>query len=59
MYKLFIHLLDCSTRDLFEDELRSFQGGNDGLVPCLWANELPSFPKVKNFHDEVGVLGRI
>ncbi|KAH0698254.1 hypothetical protein KY290_016160 [Solanum tuberosum] len=32
-------------RDLFEDELRSFQGGKDGLVPCVWANELPSFPK--------------
>ncbi|KAM3285916.1 protein SWEETIE isoform X1 [Capsicum chacoense] len=32
-------------RDLFEDELRSFQGGKDGLVPCVWDNELPSFPK--------------
>ncbi|XP_049385527.1 protein SWEETIE isoform X1 [Solanum stenotomum] len=32
-------------RDLFEDELRSFQGGKDGLVPCVWANDLPSFPK--------------
>ncbi|KAM3363202.1 protein SWEETIE isoform X1 [Capsicum galapagoense] len=32
-------------RDLFEDELRSFQGAKDGLVPCVWDNELPSFPK--------------
>ncbi|XP_009622413.1 protein SWEETIE [Nicotiana tomentosiformis] len=32
-------------RDLFEDELRSFQGGKDGLVPCVWDNELPSFPQ--------------
>ncbi|KAJ8545864.1 hypothetical protein K7X08_018447 [Anisodus acutangulus] len=32
-------------RDLFEDELRSFQGGKDGLVPCVWDKELPSFPK--------------
>lgn len=59
MYKLVIHLVDCSTRDLFEDELRSFQGGKDGLVPCVWANELPSFPKVKNFHELVDFLGKI
>ncbi|KAK4346804.1 hypothetical protein RND71_033143 [Anisodus tanguticus] len=43
--KLVIQLVDCSTRDLFEDELRSFQGGKDGLVPCVWDKELPSFPK--------------
>nr|XP_016503943.1 PREDICTED: HEAT repeat-containing protein 5B-like isoform X4 [Nicotiana tabacum] len=32
-------------RDLFEDELRSFQGGKDGLVPSVWDNQLPSFPQ--------------
>ncbi|OIT22627.1 PREDICTED: HEAT repeat-containing protein 5B [Nicotiana attenuata] len=32
-------------RDLFEDELRSFQGGKDGLLPSVWDNELPSFPQ--------------
>lgn len=32
-------------RDWFEDELRAFQGGKDGLVPCVWDSELPSFPQ--------------
>ncbi|KAK9272135.1 hypothetical protein L1049_002505 [Liquidambar formosana] len=31
-------------RDWFEDELRAFQGGKDGLMPCVWENELSSFP---------------
>ncbi|PKI75616.1 hypothetical protein CRG98_004017 [Punica granatum] len=32
-------------RDWFEDELRAFQGGKDGLMPCVWENELSSFPQ--------------
>ncbi|KAL8161118.1 hypothetical protein V2J09_012607 [Rumex salicifolius] len=32
-------------RDWFEDELRAFQGGKDGLVPCVWDSEHPSFPQ--------------
>ncbi|XVF71655.1 hypothetical protein PTKIN_Ptkin12aG0057000 [Pterospermum kingtungense] len=31
-------------RDWFEDELRAFQGGKDGLMPCVWDNECSSFP---------------
>ncbi|KAK1433251.1 hypothetical protein QVD17_10160 [Tagetes erecta] len=30
-------------RDWFEDELRAFQGGKDGVLPCVWENELPTF----------------
>ena len=33
-------------RDWFEDELWAFQGGKDGVLPCVWENELPSFPQV-------------
>ncbi|KAL7587551.1 hypothetical protein Lser_V15G41004 [Lactuca serriola] len=32
-------------RDWFEDELWAFQGGKDGVLPCVWENELPSFPQ--------------
>ncbi|KAA8530559.1 hypothetical protein F0562_005268 [Nyssa sinensis] len=32
-------------RDWFEDELRAFQGGKDGILPCVWENEPPSFPQ--------------
>ncbi|KAK8940232.1 hypothetical protein KSP40_PGU016098 [Platanthera guangdongensis] len=32
-------------RDSFEDELRSFDGGKDGLMPCVWEEELISFPQ--------------
>ncbi|EOY04218.1 HEAT repeat-containing protein, putative isoform 1 [Theobroma cacao] len=32
-------------RDWFEDELRAFQGGKDGLMPCVWDNEISSFPQ--------------
>ncbi|GAB4832301.1 hypothetical protein Ancab_006312 [Ancistrocladus abbreviatus] len=32
-------------RDWFEDELRAFHGGKDGLMPCAWDPELPSFPQ--------------
>ncbi|KAL0343339.1 UNVERIFIED_CONTAM: protein SWEETIE [Sesamum angustifolium] len=28
-----------------EDELRSFQGGYDGVLTCVWENEPPSFPQ--------------
>ncbi|XP_022772079.1 protein SWEETIE isoform X3 [Durio zibethinus] len=31
--------------DWFEDELRAFQGGKDGLMPCVWDNEFSSFPQ--------------
>ncbi|CAJ1844997.1 unnamed protein product [Sphenostylis stenocarpa] len=33
-------------RDWFEDELRAFQGGKDGLMPCVWENEISSFPQL-------------
>ncbi|KZV35643.1 HEAT repeat-containing protein 5B [Dorcoceras hygrometricum] len=32
-------------RDWFEDELRSFGGGKDGILTCVWENEPPSFPQ--------------
>ncbi|XP_073155187.1 protein SWEETIE isoform X2 [Henckelia pumila] len=32
-------------RDWFEDELRSFLGGKDGVLTCVWDNEPPSFPQ--------------
>ncbi|KAK7295809.1 hypothetical protein RJT34_18721 [Clitoria ternatea] len=32
-------------RDWFEDELRAFQGGKDGLLPCVWEDEISSFPQ--------------
>jgi len=32
-------------RDWFEDELRAFQGGKDGDLPCVWETEIPSFPQ--------------
>ncbi|GLT41167.1 hypothetical protein SLA2020_152510 [Shorea laevis] len=32
-------------RDWFEDELRAFQGGKDGLMPCVWENEYSGFPQ--------------
>ncbi|KAL5722179.1 hypothetical protein ACHQM5_005729 [Ranunculus cassubicifolius] len=32
-------------RDWFEDELRAFVGGKDGLMPCVWENELSTFPQ--------------
>ncbi|XP_023550989.1 protein SWEETIE isoform X2 [Cucurbita pepo subsp. pepo] len=30
-------------RDSFEDELRAFQGGKDGLVPTIWEDEISNF----------------
>jgi len=41
-------LLLLALRDWFEDELRAFQGGKDGVLPCVWENELPSFPQVEH-----------
>ncbi|KAK9116093.1 hypothetical protein Sjap_015040 [Stephania japonica] len=32
-------------RDWFEDELRAFQGGKDGMMPCVWEKEIPVFPQ--------------
>ncbi|XP_068658237.1 protein SWEETIE isoform X2 [Aristolochia californica] len=34
-------------RDWFEDELRAFEGGKDGLMPCVWDTELSSFPQAE------------
>lgn len=36
----------CSLRDSFEDELRAFQGGKDGLVPTIWEDEISNFAQV-------------
>ncbi|KAL8123865.1 hypothetical protein AgCh_011749 [Apium graveolens] len=32
-------------RDWFEDELRAFEGGKTGILPCVWENETPIFPQ--------------
>ncbi|AAD10656.1 Unknown protein [Arabidopsis thaliana] len=32
------------SRDWFEDELRYFQGGEDGLAPSVWESKVSSFP---------------
>jgi hypothetical protein len=32
-------------RDSFEDELRAFDGGVDGFLPCVWDDEISSFPQ--------------
>ncbi|XP_063949543.1 protein SWEETIE isoform X2 [Daucus carota subsp. sativus] len=32
-------------RDWFEDELRAFEGGKTGVLPCVWENETPIFPQ--------------
>ncbi|KAG0503476.1 hypothetical protein HPP92_003548 [Vanilla planifolia] len=32
-------------RDSFEDDLRSFDGGNDGLMPCVWEEDITCFPQ--------------
>ncbi|PSR87811.1 HEAT repeat-containing protein isoform 1 [Actinidia chinensis var. chinensis] len=34
-------------RDWLEDELRAFQGGKDGDLPCVWEDELPTFPQAE------------
>ncbi|XP_024543648.1 protein SWEETIE [Selaginella moellendorffii] len=31
-------------RDSFQDEMRAFEGGGDGLLPCVW-EEVPAFPQ--------------
>nr|BAD45832.1 hypothetical protein [Oryza sativa Japonica Group] len=37
----------CSSpfRDSFEDELRAFDGGVDGFLPCVWDVEMSNFPQ--------------
>uniref|UniRef100_A0A0D9WQP4 HEAT repeat-containing protein n=1 Tax=Leersia perrieri TaxID=77586 RepID=A0A0D9WQP4_9ORYZ len=37
----------CSSpfRDSFEDELRAFDGGIDGFLPCVWDGEIGNFPQ--------------
>ncbi|KAL0664325.1 hypothetical protein Bca4012_101163 [Brassica carinata] len=37
-------------RDWFEDELRYFQGGEDGLAPSVWESKVSSFPLVSAMH---------
>ncbi|XP_006656123.1 protein SWEETIE isoform X2 [Oryza brachyantha] len=32
-------------RDSFEDELRAFDGGIDGFLPCVWDGEIGNFPQ--------------
>ncbi|KAJ3692210.1 hypothetical protein LUZ60_012560 [Juncus effusus] len=32
-------------RDSFEDELRGFDGGVDGILPCVWDDEIGNFPQ--------------
>ncbi|KAK1357514.1 HEAT repeat-containing protein 5B [Heracleum sosnowskyi] len=32
-------------RDWFEDELRAFEGGKNGVLPCVWETETPIFPQ--------------
>ncbi|KAJ4781926.1 HEAT repeat-containing protein [Rhynchospora pubera] len=32
-------------RDSFEDELRAFEGGSDGLLPCVWDDDVGNFPQ--------------
>ncbi|XP_078444054.1 HEAT repeat-containing protein [Wolffia australiana] len=32
-------------RDFLEDELRAFQGGEDGMLPCLWEDRNSNFPQ--------------
>ncbi len=36
-------------RDSFEDELRAFDGGVDGFLPCVWDVEMSNFPQVAIF----------
>lgn len=46
----------CVHRDWFEDELRAFQGGKDGLMPCVWESGHSSFPQVKVCLPALGFL---
>ncbi|XP_078176772.1 HEAT repeat-containing protein isoform X2 [Carex rostrata] len=32
-------------RDSFEDELRAFEGASDGLLPCIWDDDVGNFPQ--------------
>ena len=38
-----------ANRDSFEDELRAFDGGVDGFLPCVWDDEISNFPQVAVF----------
>ncbi|XP_056162820.1 protein SWEETIE isoform X2 [Syzygium oleosum] len=40
-------------RDWFEDELRAFQGGKDGLMPCVWESGHSSFPQPETISKTV------
>lgn len=40
-------LSNIIVRDWFEDELRAFEGGKTGVLPCVWENETPIFPQVR------------
>lgn len=39
-------------RDFFEDELRAFQGAEDGFLPCVWDIEVPAFAQVSGYSQE-------
>ncbi|KAK3425934.1 hypothetical protein EUGRSUZ_F02484 [Eucalyptus grandis] len=40
-------------RDWFEDELRAFHGGKDGLMPCVWESGHSSFPQPETISKTV------
>lgn len=40
-------------RDFFEDELRAFQGAEDGVLPCVWDIEVPAFAQVGEYSQEL------
>lgn len=43
----------CSfCRDFFEDELRAFQGAEDGFLPCVWDIQVPAFAQVGRCSQE-------
>jgi len=41
--------MEFGYRDSFEDELRAFDGGADGFLPCVWDDEISNFPQVAVF----------
>ncbi|XP_008459469.1 protein SWEETIE isoform X1 [Cucumis melo] len=40
-------------RDSFEDELRAFQGGKDGLVPTIWEEEISNFAQPETINKKL------
>ncbi|XP_038891104.1 protein SWEETIE isoform X2 [Benincasa hispida] len=40
-------------RDSFEDELRAFQGGKDGLVPTIWEDEISNFAQPETINKKL------